>query len=270
VQVQETAPFGCSLDILDGSAVGRLISNPATRSLWALIAIAWLAMAAAQVTGLGSVMHHGALIESGPPLPIAAAVSTIGWLVMTVGMMLPASMRAIGSYASNFRFERSRLSPIAGFIAAYLSVWAVFGLLSFLGDSVVHRTVDGSPWLTQHAYLIAAAVLGTAGIYQFLPLKDRCLAACRSPLTASHRGSSPVAAGSAHAIDCILSSGPLMLLMFAAGIANLWWMAAITALMVYETVGRHGQTVARAAGVVLIMTALLAITTPGVAGILAD
>jgi predicted metal-binding membrane protein len=29
--------------------------------------------------------------------------------------------------------------------------------------------------------------------------------------------------------------------MFAEGFANLWWMIALTALMVYETAGRHGR-----------------------------
>ncbi len=32
-----------------------------------------------------------------------------------------------------------------------------------------------------------------------------------------------------------------MLLMFAAGVANLWWMAGLTALMVYEKTGAAGR-----------------------------
>jgi predicted metal-binding membrane protein len=31
-----------------------------------------------------------------------------------------------------------------------------------------------------------------------------------------------------------------MLVMFAAGVAVIWWMAALTAVMVYEKTGRHG------------------------------
>ena len=44
-----------------------------------------------------------------------------------------------------------------------------------------------------------------------------------------------------------------MLLMFAAGVANLWWMAALTALMVYEKVGRQGELAARVAGGLLLV-----------------
>jgi hypothetical protein len=53
-----------------------------------------------------------------------------------------------------------------------------------------------------------------------------------------------------------------MLVMFATGIAVLWWMAALTALMVYEKVGRHGTTVVRIAGVGLLGAAALQIAHP--------
>jgi predicted metal-binding membrane protein len=43
-----------------------------------------------------------------------------------------------------------------------------------------------------------------------------------------------------------------MLVMFAAGVANLWWMAALGAVMFYEKVGRHGAEVTRVVGVALI------------------
>jgi len=270
VRVAETVPFGCSLDIINSRRVGPAVRSIANTALWAMVGVAWLIMAIAQFTGFGAVLHHGALIENGPPFPIAAAMSTLGWSVMTVGMMLPASMRAVGAYSSHFRLA-PRLHPVVGFIAGYLALWAAFGLAFFIGDSVLHHMVDTIPWLADHDYLIAAGVLGTAGAYQFLPFKGRCLAACRNPLIASHRGSAAVAAGAAHAMDCVLSSGPLMLLMFAAGIANLWWMVGLTALMLYEATGRHARFVGRAAGFALIVIAVLAITTPGVASaLLAD
>jgi predicted metal-binding membrane protein len=52
-----------------------------------------------------------------------------------------------------------------------------------------------------------------------------------------------------------------MLLMFAAGFANLGWMAALAALMVYETTGRHGQRAASAAGASLLALAGLVVMT---------
>jgi len=46
-----------------------------------------------------------------------------------------------------------------------------------------------------------------------------------------------------------------MLLMFAEGFANLWWMVALTAVMVYEATGRFGQRAAVVVGLALLVAA---------------
>jgi predicted metal-binding membrane protein len=48
-----------------------------------------------------------------------------------------------------------------------------------------------------------------------------------------------------------------MLVMFATGVANLIWMGALTALMVYEKTGSAGRLVVPLAGVVLLCGAAL-------------
>jgi hypothetical protein len=53
-----------------------------------------------------------------------------------------------------------------------------------------------------------------------------------------------------------------MLVMFAVGVAVLWWMAALTALMVYEKVGRHGVAAARVAGVVFLAVGAVQLAHP--------
>jgi predicted metal-binding membrane protein len=45
-------------------------------------------------------------------------------------------------------------------------------------------------------------------------------------------------------------------------VANLWWMAALTAVMVYEKVGRRGARATRPAGVLLLALALLVLLHP--------
>jgi predicted metal-binding membrane protein len=111
-------------------------------------------------------------------------------------------------------------------------------------------------------------VLAIAGIYQFTPAKHRAIDACRHPIGPNHGGSG-LEAGRRHATDCLRSSWALMLVMFAAGFAGLAWMVALTAVMAYEGLGRHGHRVAIAVGVALLVlaavTAFAALTTPGVA-----
>ena len=50
--------------------------------------------------------------------------------------------------------------------------------------------------------------------------------------------------------------------MFAEGFANLWWMAALTAMMTYETSGRHGQRAASLVGIILLLAALTVLSSP--------
>jgi predicted metal-binding membrane protein len=52
-----------------------------------------------------------------------------------------------------------------------------------------------------------------------------------------------------------------MLVMFAAGVAVLWWMAALTAVMVYEKTGRHGPALTPV-GVALLGLAAIAFAHP--------
>jgi predicted metal-binding membrane protein len=53
-----------------------------------------------------------------------------------------------------------------------------------------------------------------------------------------------------------------MLVGFAAGVANLWWMATLTALMVFEKTGREGQRGVRPIGLGLIALGILMLAGP--------
>jgi predicted metal-binding membrane protein len=61
--------------------------------------------------------------------------------------------------------------------------------------------------------------------------------------------------GLRHGAFCLGCCWALMLLMFAVGVAHLWWMAALTAMMVYEKVGRHGARVTAPIGFGLLLLA---------------
>ena len=231
------------------------------RVLMGVIAGAWITAVVAEVTGTGSLLHHHALIENGPPLWVALALFLVAWQVMIAAMMLPASLPAIRVFATTSHIQR-RLGPaMVVFLAAYAVLWTLFGQLAFMGDVVLHSVVDATPWLGSRPWLIEAGILALAGAYQFAPNKRRGLAACRHPLgpatTVPVPGLGAFQLGLAHGFACLASSWALMLLMFAAGFANLWWMIVLTGVMVYETTGRYGQRAASAAGIVLVFLALV-------------
>lgn len=234
----------------------------------AAIAAAWLLAVGAQLTGEAVLLHHHTLIEGGAPLWIAVALFLLGWQVMIAAMMLPASLPSIEAFSEAARGARRR-HAVAAFLGAYALAWSIFGLLAFLGDGILHHIVDATPWLADRPWLIEASTLALAGAYQFSPLKRRGLAACRHP-AALARSSEVVRRGSFrlgldHGLTCVGSSWALMLLMFAEGFANLAWMAALAAVMVYEATGRHGLRAARAVGVGLVFVALVAVSGGGLA-----
>ncbi len=53
-----------------------------------------------------------------------------------------------------------------------------------------------------------------------------------------------------------------MLVMFAAGVAVLWWMAALTAVMVYEKTGRYGPRLTPVVGFGLLALSAIAFASP--------
>jgi predicted metal-binding membrane protein len=228
----------------------------------AAIALAWAAAIAADVLGGSRVLHHDALIQGGWPLPAALTVFVAAWQLMIVAMMLPSSLPLIRLFvAVAARQERSGRST-AVLLSGYAAVWTIFGAAAFLLDTVVHRSVERLPWLEAHPEVIAGSVLLVAGAFQFTDLKDRCLRECRhpAPFLLSHYARGPRAAfrlGLAHGLFCLGCCWALMLVGFAAGVANLWWMAALTAVMVYEKTGRRGDEAVTPVGVSLLVAGAL-------------
>ena len=226
----------------------------------ALIAGSWVALLVAEATGTAAALHHHALIEGGPPLAVAVPLFLVGWLVMVAAMMLPASLPAIRSVETVTALLPRPRRVQAAFLASFALVWVAFGLAAFLADVGLHHLVDATPWLTNRPWLIEAGVLAFAGGFQIVPLKRRNLAACRHQAGSAVSATIALGGGSRfglhHGLTCLGSSWALMLLMFAEGFASLGWMVSLTALMVYETTGRHGQRAATIAGVALILAAV--------------
>ena len=234
-------------------------SRHSLAAITATIAGAWGLAASIQLSGHASILHHHTLIEHGPALWIAIPFALLGWQVMIAAMMLPASLPNIRAFNVGADLLPHPHRALAAFLGTYALVWTAFGLAAFMGDFVLHHIVDASPWLATHPWLIESGVVGFAGAFQLSAFKRGSLTRCRHPtstaVSTAMQERSSLELGFQHAIDCLGSSGALMLLMFAEGFANLWWMAALTGVMVYETTGRHGERVAQAAGLLLLVFA---------------
>jgi predicted metal-binding membrane protein len=230
------------------------------------VVAAWAVAIAAELTGRSAQLHHGALIGGGS-LILGLALFLLAWQVMVVAMMLPTAIPMIrGFNVAAANQPRPKAAQLA-FLAGYAAVWTEFGALAFAGDLGVHYAVDSWPWLQDHSHVIAAGSLAIAGAFQFSSLKDKCLTECRHPgaflLRYYRRGTrAAFLLGARHGLFCAGCCWALMLVMFGAGIANLWWMAALTALMVFEKTARGGEKAVPIAGVALLASSLLVLLNP--------
>jgi predicted metal-binding membrane protein len=233
----------------------------------AAIALAWAAAVAAHATGLADHFHHHALLAHGTPGLAGVGGYGLLWCVMVAAMMLPSAVPLLRLFTEVSAAQAGRGRLLACFAGGYLAVWALFGGAALVFDDVVHRLTHAIGWLGAHPEVVAAATLGLAGAFQLSTLKDRCLTACRHPAAylLRHYRRGPGAAfrlGWGHGLWCLGCCWALMLVMFAVGVADLRWMAALTVLMAYEKIGRHGPAVATATGMLALAVAPLVAAQP--------
>ena len=220
-----------------------------------VVLAAWVLLVAWGMSPFAAWLDHAEMAHVPAPLALRLAVFSLGWTLMVVAMMLPATMLLLWRCVGVHPVTRGRLGPV---ILAYLAVWIAFGCLALWGDSLLHELVEQAPSLGR---FIAPGVLLLVGIYQLTPLKWACLARCRSegaalPLAqASH--CRLWITGLRYGLFCLGSCWALMLLMFAAGGVNLVWMLALGLLMTAERISGQGVHLARFAGILLVVWAAM-------------
>jgi len=236
---------------------------------WLLVGVAWMIAIIATLLGWRVLIdHHYLLEESGLPWVIAALMFLVGWQVMLVAMMAPSGVLIMPGMTTGWTIGRYSRRTFALFFAGYASVWTVFGLLAFTGDTQIHRLVDAWPWLATHSFVIGAVTFAAAGIFQFTTWKTMCLERCQ----ALHHSFKDVAGmhlawrrGVRHGVTSVGCCWALMLVMFGIGVGELGWMVALTVVMASESAipgERRSRRIRQAIGVVLLLLAALWLAHP--------
>jgi predicted metal-binding membrane protein len=106
--------------------------------------------------------------------------------------------------------------------------------------------------------ILGGTLLIVAGIFQFAPFKNSCLSYCRSPLsflmTDWREGRlGALIMGLKHGVHCTGCCWFLMLLLFVAGVMNIWWIAILSIFVLLEKVVPKAHRFSRVSGVVLIL-----------------
>jgi len=227
------------------------------RPVAAAIVAALLACAA--VAWLITIRQAGSMGTGGVRM-MSAGLFLITWLVMMVAMMFPSVAPMTLAFASVTRSRGEGYLPTAAFVLGYILVWAVSGLVPL----AVLQALDHI-WMTPPSWLprLGGAVIVIAGIYQFTPLKDTCLGACRSPLgfilTHDFGGGPPAAvrAGMSHGLYCLGCCWALMAVLAVLGLMNIAWMALFAAIFFIEKNVRFGEVVPRLVGAACIIGGLV-------------
>jgi predicted metal-binding membrane protein len=234
-------------------------------ALVGLSALAWLSLVAWASSPYGPYLGHEA--GAGAPVPVEAALFTAGWVLMILAMMLPSSIPLVVTFGALVR-RRPRPRLLVGLLlAGYLVVWAAFGLGAWVLDRAIHGAVEALPWLAEHPQLILGSTLAIAGLWQFSPLRDRCLDECRTPLgfvVARWRGTEPrreaLAMGIAHGAFCIGCCWSLMLVMFGVGTTSLALMLILGAITAVEKNVAWGRRLSHPLGIVLVLAAVYVVS----------
>jgi predicted metal-binding membrane protein len=131
---------------------------------------------------------------------------------------------------------------VVTFAAGYFACWFGFSVVAVALQFALERLglVDGMTLWSVNGWLTGALFLAAA-LYQLSPLKAGCLTHCRSPAAflARHRrpGTRGVfRLGLIHGAYCVGCCWVLMLLLFAAGIMNLVWIAGLAIFVLIEKV----------------------------------
>jgi predicted metal-binding membrane protein len=198
-----------------------------------------------------------------PPLRFAEEVggAFVMWAIMMVGMMLPSAAPAMLFYGTLVRRHRERgsiLPAVWTFIAGYLFVWTAFSLGAALLQAALLEARLVTPMLASASKPFTAALLVTAGLYQWSPFKDACLNKCRHPMeffTMRWRAGAFGAwrMGLDHGLYCLGCCWLLMLLLFAVGAMDLVWVAVLAAFVFAEKLLPAAKFTTRAAGVGLVV-----------------
>lgn len=223
--------------------------------LFALAILAWW-LTAERMAGM----------DAGPGTDLGTLGWFLGiWVVMMAAMMFPSVSPTVALYAQMTR--QHGLSRSLLFTSGYLLVWGMAGVAAYglfhLGRSLFGADLGwnaGGRWF-------AGGVLVIAAIYELTPLKDVCLAKCRSPLgfllgTWRDGARGALEMGTRHGAWCLGCCWALMAALFALGVMSLAWTALVAALIALEKTLPWGRAVTWITAAVLLALAVALVAIP--------
>ena len=223
--------------------------------------------------------------------PIAISIFTISWTIGMAAMMFPAIVPMVVLYnrliirnndnhiddskQKNDNKQRPFLPLIFSFsvnysiktilfVASYLLIWSLTGVLLLLSWSVLMNNLLMTSRILD-LDIVYGILLIISGLYQFSSLKKKCLGYCESPLaffTRRWKGNSTTGAikmGTYHGFYCLGCCWPYFLLMVVLGWMNIAWMLLFAGIIFGEKMWSKGIWISRFTGIAFTIVGVLTI-----------
>ncbi len=222
---------------------------------WAYLGLMLAGLSGAGILQALCTPSFGAAAPAGAEPALVLAM----WCAMALAMMLPTAAPMILTYAQLAETSARKGEPAASplvLTAGYLGVWLGAAVLLAALQLALARLSLLDPAMASASPLFSGAVFIGAGLYQFSALKHACVTQCQHPFrfffanwTAEPQGVFRL--GLRQGLYCLGCCWAMMLLMFALGVMNVLWMAALGAVMTIEKIATTTRF-SRALGVVFI------------------
>ena len=190
---------------------------------------------------------------------VPALLHALAWVLMIAAMMLPTTYPLLSMVRRVTAGRPDARRLLALVVAGFVVAWLGFGVLAHGADAILRWTAGRSAWFMANGWIVGAAVLAGAGLFQWSSLKYRCLDRCRTPfgfVSSRWHGRSPpreaFRIGIDHGLFCVGCCWALMATMFVVGIGSIGWMLALAAVMAAEKNLPWGRRLATPVGVALL------------------
>jgi len=157
------------------------------------------------------------------------------WVAMMAAMMLPGAVPAVVRRVA----ASGRVDVVLPFVASYLAVWTLVGVLVY----AVYRP---------HGTAVAGALVIAAGVYELTRLKQHCRRCCRES----------VRSGFAFGLYCVGSSIGLMVMLVALGVMSITWMLVIAVIVFVQKLLPAKPAIDVPVALALIVLGMLIVVAP--------
>ena len=178
------------------------------------------------------------------------------WALMSTAMMIPTAVSALAAYI-DISSTGEHVRPTA-LVAGYMTVWIGFSIVAAGLQMALFQADLVSTFGDSRSNALSALLLLIAGLYQFTPMKEACLAKCRAPVSffLQNWDLGAFRMGLRLGTDCVGCCWALMLLAFVGGVMSLAFMGLATLIMTLEKLPDIGRWISRPLGVALVFAAL--------------